>query len=98
MVRSVPTRMTGCLFFARECFTQEGVFCLTNISRLAILFCVDRRAGAVHGCRGNRRTLFGISGLPGQTLPVACLRLERQDVGIVLRVQTAASYGTWRRR
>lgn len=33
------------------------------------------------------------AGLPGQTLPVTRFVLERQDVGIVLRVQTAASYG-----
>lgn len=32
-------------------------------------------------------------GLPGQTLPVTRFVLERQDVGTVLRVQTAASYG-----
>ena len=34
-----------------------------------------------------------VSGLPAQTLPVTRFVLERQDVGIVLRVQTAASYG-----
>lgn len=36
---------------------------------------------------------WAFSGLPGQTLPVTRFVLERQDVGIVLRVQTAASYG-----
>jgi hypothetical protein len=34
-----------------------------------------------------------LAGLPGQTLPVTRFVLERQDVGTVLRVQTAASYG-----
>ena len=32
-------------------------------------------------------------GLPGQTLPVTRFVLERQDTGLVLRVQAAASYG-----
>lgn len=31
--------------------------------------------------------------LPGQTLPVTRFVLEQQDAGLVLRVQTAASYG-----
>ena len=34
-----------------------------------------------------------LAGLPGQTLPVTRFVLERQDAGLVLRVQTAASYG-----
>jgi hypothetical protein len=34
-----------------------------------------------------------LAGLPGQTLPVTRFRLERLDGGMVLRVQTEASYG-----
>lgn len=33
------------------------------------------------------------AGLPGQTLPVTRFVLERQDTGLALRVQAAASYG-----
>jgi Protein of unknown function (DUF3047) len=36
---------------------------------------------------------WAFAGLPGQTLPVTRFVLERQDTGLVLRVQTAASYG-----
>lgn len=34
-----------------------------------------------------------LAGLPGQTLPFTRFVLERHDIGLVLRVQTAASYG-----
>lgn len=33
------------------------------------------------------------AGLPGQTLPATRFVLERQDVGVALRIQAAASYG-----
>ena len=36
---------------------------------------------------------WAFAGLSGQTLPVTRFVLERQDIGIVLRVETAASYG-----
>lgn len=68
--------------------------CLAWVGALAPCLAAGPTVAPLAGSPGSLPPApWVFAGLPGQTLPVTRLVLEQHDIGTVLRVQAAASYG-----